>query len=309
MVIVAILMILTVGAGAQHMVTVTKPNGQVFTISGDSTRNFFKANVANLEGRYKDAAEFKLKGIENGESTNESASYYDVACYFSLAGDRERGFKYLTRSLEMGYDDIGHMLMDKDLEVLRKDRSWNKHLKKPLKAYYKVNNRELSDMFAEDQAARLSGGKIDWNVLKVEDTRRRNRVLQLLSEGKIKSAHDYYKAAFIMHHGNEVDDYEKAHELALKALEFDNKHRMSPWLAAATKDRYLLKAGKPQWFGTQAMEFMQETRKMGMNPDKIDTTAVSSDQRKAWNAPSMKTIRTYLNNYLEAQKLKEKDKQ
>ncbi|MCE7994284.1 MAG: hypothetical protein HEP71_20020 [Roseivirga sp.] len=301
------LLFLTLAANAQHSVKITTPGGQMITISGDSTKYFFKANVANYEGRFKDAANLKLKGIEMGESKNESGSYYDVACYFSLAGDKENGFKYLKRSLDSGYDDIAHMLFDKDLKILREDKSWKSELKKPMKAYFKLNNEDLANMFGEDQAARLSGGKIDWDELKLKDAERRNRVMKLVAKDKVKSAHDYYKAAFIMHHGYEVEDYKMAHDLALKAIEFDDRHRMSPWLAAATKDRYLLKAGKPQWYGTQGMEFLQKTRKMGINPDKIDTTAVSDDQRKAWNAPSIEQIRTYVNNYISEQEQKEKE--
>lgn len=300
-------LLLSSGLYAQHSVNVTTPGGQIYTLSGDSTKYFFKANVANYEGHYKDAAELKLKGIEQGESNNESGSYYDVACYFSLAGDKENGFKYLKQSLALGYDDIAHMLFDKDLKLLREDKNWKTELRKPMKAYFKVNNEELSNMFGEDQAARLSGGEIDWDDLKVKDAERRDRVKKLVAKGKVRSAHDYYKAAFIMHHGYEVEDYEMAHSLALKALEFDEKHRMSPWLAAATKDRYLLKAGEPQWYGTQALVFLQQTRKMGIDPAKIDTTAVNAAQRKAWNAPSIEMIRTYIRNYEAEQQLKEKE--
>lgn len=300
------LMVMTYNAFGQHTVTLTTPNGQTLTISGDSTKHSFKANLARYKGQYKDAAEHKLKGIENGESRNKGASYYDVACYYSQAKDLENGFRYLKESIKLGFNDIAHMLFDKDLVFLRADASWKKELKKPIKAYFKNNNEELANMFGVDQAERLSGKPIDWDVLRVEDRKRRDRVQVLLKKGKVKSADDYYKVAFIMHHGEEVDDYKKAHDLALKAFSFEKKHNMSPWLAAATKDRYLLKAGKPQWFGTQGMEFLQKTSKMGINPEKIDITAVDDDQRKAWNAPSLETIKTYLKNYEEEQALKNK---
>lgn len=307
LVVVIQLLALTFAVNGQHTVKIKTPEGQVLTISGDSTKYSFKASVANYEGRFKEAANLKLKSIEMGESGNESSSYYDVACYFSLVGDKVNGFKYLKQSIDLGYDDIAHMLFDKDLEILREDKSWKSQLKKPMKAYFKLNNEDLAYMFGEDQAARLSGGKIDWDALKLKDAERRDRVKKLIAKDKIKSAHDYYKAAFIMHHGYEVEDYKLAHDLALKAIAFEDRHSMSPWLAAATKDRYLLKVGKSQWFGTQGMEFLQKTMKMGINPDKIDTTAVSPDQRKAWNAPSIKTIESYLKNYEEEQKLKKKE--
>lgn len=301
--IVCAIMLLSGTLSAQHRVSVTTPAGQTLSISGDSTKFSFKATIAKYEGKYKDAAKFMVLSVESGQATDIGSAYYNAACYYSLAEDKSNGFMYLKKGIDSGYNDIGNMLFDKDLEYLRQDDGWKKEMNAYTKKYFKDNNEELAMMFGEDQAVRLSGKPIDWEVVAPQDEVRRKRVLELLESGKVHSADDYYKAAFIMHHGTDSVAYLKSHELALIAIGFgDNKHKMAPWLAAASKDRYLLSINKPQWFGTQDMEFLQETKKMGMNPAKIDTTAVTPEQRLEWNAPPIERIRTYLKNYQEAKK-------
>lgn len=281
---------------AQHSVMIKTPDGRQFSISGDSTKYSFKATIARYEERYADAGRLKVQAIKAGEFKDPAGAYYDAACYMSLAETYDEAFEYLSASLKGGFDDVSHVMYDSDLDNLKADKRWKKVVGPYQKKYFKVNNEELASLYQADQQVRLAGVK-DWDQVNREDSVRRLKVLKALDRGKVKSAHDYYKAAMIMHHGLDVEDNEKAHELALKALEFEDPHRMAPWLAAASKDRALIRAGKPQWFGTQGLEYLKVTRKMGINPELIDTTAVSSEQRAAWNAPTIETIRTYINNF------------
>lgn len=110
------------------------------------------------------------------------------------------------------------------------------------------DNAEMTTMFEADQAARRAPN-IDWAKLAPEDARRRDRARQLLNEGKLRSAGDYYAAAFIFQHGEEAKDYLFAHTLALIAA--SRGRRNATWIAAATLDRYLQKIGQPQVYGTQ----------------------------------------------------------
>ena len=94
----------------------------------------------------------------------------------------------------------------------------------------------------------------------------------------------------ILQHGSEPADYELAHELAVKAAEL----RPSPelparWLAAATKDRYLLSLGEKQWFGTQ---YTVEDGVWTLLP--IDEDAVSDEERRAWDVPTLEETRQAL---------------
>ncbi|WP_299272488.1 hypothetical protein [uncultured Psychroserpens sp.] len=288
-----LILIINTPSQAQHSVQVKQGN-TTYTIMGDTTKNNFKATWAKMEGRYSDAAKFKIKAIDKGESKKLDMAYYDAACYYSLANDYKNAIVCLKKSIDNGCEDLGHLEYDKDLVELKKMKEWNSisHL---FEDYYKSNNQEIAKLFAEDQKARLSG-EVNENM-EQEDSIRRKKVRRLLTENEINSAHDYYKAAFIFHHGTKIEDYKQAHELALIAYNKEHRHFRSPWLVAATKDRYLLKKKEKQWYGTQGVSF--SNGKFTLNPLEIDTTAVSKEDRKRLNAPTIETIRAQIKAFKE----------
>jgi len=77
----------------------------------------------------------------------------------------------------------------------------------------------------------------------------REQVQELMRNGKIQTAEDYYYAAFIFQHGLKPSDYLYAHVLAVTAVNKGLHNAM--WLSAATLDRYLQSLQQPQIFGTQ----------------------------------------------------------
>lgn len=107
---------------------------------------------------------------------------------------------------------------------------------------------ELAEMFDADQAARR-GGRTDWSVIEVKDRARRERVRELMAEGRVSSADDYWRAAFIFQHGDTPEDYLLAHALAVTSAGMGKGE--ATWIAAATLDRYLQAIGRPQVYGTQ----------------------------------------------------------
>lgn len=273
---------------SQHQVKV-KIGKQVYTVSGDTTKYNFKSTIAKLEKRFGEAADYKLKAITNGEITKPNVAYYEAACFYSMDNALEKAAKYLKISIDKGWNDMAHLEYNKDLNNLRKTTHWNSIIPS-INKYYTYNNREVASMYADDQKARLSG-KRNTNLVK-EDSLRREKIKALLKKRKVRSADDYYKAAMIMHHGTSLKDYKLAHRLAKKAFKKKNPHIMAPWLVAATKDRYLLKKGKKQWYATQGLTF--KNGRMALDPQKIDTTAVKNNKRIALNAPSIEKIRSYL---------------
>jgi len=285
---------------AQHSIQVVKPDGRTFVISGDSTKYSFKSMWAKLEGRYIDAAKYKVLASEGKNQEKRADAHYDAARYMCLGKKPKGGMDYLIKSLELGYPDLGHVAYDPDIQLLRESKGWKKKVKPYFKKYFKKNNKEIARMFAEDQSARLSQDSIDWDVLGKQDAERRKKVQALLEKRKVKSAHDYYKAAFLMHHGTKASDYKKAHDLAVKSLSFEKPHFLSPWLAAATKDRYLLKIDKPQWFGTQ--NIFWKNGKNTLDPKTIDLNAVTPEHRKKWNAPKLERLQQYIENFKEQNK-------
>lgn len=110
------------------------------------------------------------------------------------------------------------------------------------------DNADMRAMFDADQKARM-GSNIDWSKLNVEDAARRAKTAELLKAGKLRSASDFYAAAFIFQHGSEAQDYLLAHSFAILAAARGRPE--ASWIASATLDRYLQKIGQPQIYGTQ----------------------------------------------------------
>jgi len=139
------------------------------------------------------------------------------------------------------------------------------------------SNPEMIEIFAADQADRLTPSSIDWSVVAPRDRERRKRVRELLDQGLLRSGEDFAKAAFVFQHGEESDDYLLAHALAMAA---QAKGRTdAAWIGAASLDRYLDSIGKQSVFGTQ---FDARDGKPRGNNDRLVTGAV----RTAVGVPS-----------------------
>ncbi|MDQ0248567.1 hypothetical protein J2W22_000614 [Sphingomonas kyeonggiensis] len=113
----------------------------------------------------------------------------------------------------------------------------------------RTTNAEMTAIFDADQAAREHPASIDWTVLDAADRERRTRTQTLLDGGKLDSADDFYHAAYVFQHGDDPEDFLKAHALAIVAVARGRQD--ATWIAAATLDRYLQRIGQPQIYGTQ----------------------------------------------------------
>ncbi|HTT98305.1 MAG TPA: hypothetical protein VMF58_09665 [Rhizomicrobium sp.] len=111
-----------------------------------------------------------------------------------------------------------------------------------------VPNAEMKAIFDADQNDR-TGKPIDWSVVAPKDDRRRARTRQLLADGALKTAEDYWEAAFVFQHGEATDDFLEAHVLAKVAVAKGKQDAL--WISAATLDRYLMRIGQKQVLGTQ----------------------------------------------------------
>jgi hypothetical protein len=119
------------------------------------------------------------------------------------------------------------------------------------------DNPEMAAILAEDQAVRqdlaavLAGGREGALRIHAADAVRRQQVRAMLDAGALRTATDFYSAALVFQHGDTPEDYLMAHTLAVAALGEGSTE--SPWLAAATLDRYLQAVGQPQIYGTQTL--------------------------------------------------------
>jgi len=112
-----------------------------------------------------------------------------------------------------------------------------------------ADDEEMTTIFVADQAARDHPATIDWKVVWPADQARRARTQALLDAGKLNTGDDFYHAAYVFQHGDEPEDFLKAHALAVVATARGKQDAV--WIAAATLDRYLQRIGQPQIYGTQ----------------------------------------------------------
>ena len=114
-----------------------------------------------------------------------------------------------------------------------------------------VDNPELLKIFNEDQSDRKvpKEQSIDWSVVIPRDEARLAQVKELYEADALQTGTDYYRAALILQHGEEPEDYLLAHEFCIVAI--SRREAQAKWLAAASEDRFLMSIDRPQRFGTQ----------------------------------------------------------
>lgn len=144
-------------------------------------------------------------------------------------------------------------------------------------------NQELFQLYKADQNDR-SNGDFTW----YRDEQRLEKVSELVSSGQLKVADDFYHAAIIFQHGRISENYKKAHELALRAVELNPSFKKAKWLACAAEDRYLHSLGKPQIWGTQ----FNGVGCITMEP--FDRTVKNDLERIANGVPTIVQLEIYL---------------
>ena len=145
-----------------------------------------------------------------------------------------------------------------------------------------AQNPELAAIYEADQAARSNPAAIDWAIVQPEDRKRRERVHELLGAGEVRAAADYYHAAMVFQHGENLDDIRLAHALSTIAMSLAPEQKRYRWLTAASWDRMLTTQLQPQWYGTQ---FQSDDDGMFLYP--VADGAVSDDERKAMQVPTL----------------------
>lgn len=137
-------------------------------------------------------------------------------------------------------------------------------------------NAELLALFSEDQEDRRGELPAD---LPERDRNRRQKVQELVATGALREPEDFFHAAMVFQHGETLDDYWRAYELAKKGAELG--HRGARWLAAAAHDRWLMRQGKPQKYGTQYVSEGERWKLWEVDP------ATTDAERSEWNVPPL----------------------
>jgi hypothetical protein len=209
-----------------------------------------KADWTHCAGQFADAA--KAASLDR----QAARALVGAARCASRAGDKDTAVGYLDQAAARGYRDADRVATDPDFDSLRQDPRWKGFVEKvkarDAAARKGPVNPELERLYNEDQADRAPEmGKVDWSVVGKRDEERRKRVLEIVAQGGAKEAADYYHAAMVLQHGQSPEDFDRAHQWSSKAAELDSDYPGARWLAAASKDRWLMNLGKPQLYGTQ----------------------------------------------------------
>lgn len=110
-------------------------------------------------------------------------------------------------------------------------------------------SQELADLYQADRQNMPQLTPERLSAIAARDEQRRTRVAEIVAQGQLQSAEDYFHAAMVLQHEHTSEDYLLARELATIAGFKD--HKISKWLSAATLDRFLQSLGQPQSFATQ----------------------------------------------------------
>lgn len=158
---------------------------------------------------------------------------------------------------------------------------------------------EIRLLYEADQADRAkisspgSGTGQMQEMIKISqrDAERRKRTQELLNDGQLRSADDYYCAAMVLQHGDKPDDFLLSHILATASLKLGREK--SAWLVAASLDRYLMKIEQPQIFGSQFNNpHPADPAKWTNEP--FNEKLVSESLRKIYYQPTLQEIKNRL---------------
>lgn len=212
-------------------------------------------------------------------------AFFAAAACSAAAGQKEAAFAALDKAAAREHDDVERVTSNAQVEALHGDPRWKTFLQ-GVEARHaereKKNNAELTRLYTEDQADRTGNMETaDWAAISARDTARQERVHQILAEGGARTGDDYYHAAMVFQHGDTNDEIAKAHELSLKAVELDPEHPSARWLAAASKDRLLMRQGKPQLYGTQFRKVDGKWILYEVDP------SVTDEERAKWDCPPL----------------------
>ena len=144
-------------------------------------------------------------------------------------------------------------------------------------------NRELQELYEQDQADRANFERLDQEQRQQmfqRDRARRQWVEEFLKRTVSLTAEDYFHAAMIFQHGETTEHSWWAYELASKGAELG--HPSCLWLTAAAYDRWLMRQGKPQKYGTQYFARNDEPYRLW----EVDP-ATTDEERAIWNVPPL----------------------
>lgn len=132
-------------------------------------------------------------------------------------------------------------------------------------------------------------------ILVKHDDERRKEMAGLIARGSVRTGRGWYAAAMVFQHGKTLADFRRAMVYARKSMKLG--YGPARWLAAAAEDRYLMKLGKKQKYGTQ---FRQKKSGIWILHPVLSST--SDEDRKRFDVPSLAESMRYVNTLNQSRK-------
>lgn len=264
---------------------------------------------------YKKSADKYKEAFDQLEGKAYPNDRYDAACSYALAGDIENSFYHLFRLAEnpkTKYKNYGHITTDTDLDILHKDRRWEK-----LIAIVKSNKEEaeknldkplvaiLDSIYTEDQKYRRQIDEIEekygrdseemkahWRLINEKDSINLIKIKKILDErgwlGADIIGGQGNSTLFLVIQHSDLETQLKYLPMMREAVKNGNANASS---LALLEDRVALRQGKRQIYGSQIGRD-QETGEYFVSP-LIDPENV--DKRRA--EVGLGTLAEYVNHW------------
>ncbi|AYA38930.1 hypothetical protein D3Y59_12810 [Hymenobacter oligotrophus] len=238
--------------------------------------------------------------------------YYNAACSWALAGNKDKAFRYLDQATAAGWDNVPHLKQDADLGALRTDKRWQPMVAKleatRAQAEAKYNlplKQELEAIYATDQAIRLKIDSVEKKLgmqaaqsqalldeMDAVDERNTARVTAIIDQygwpgqsmvGRLGST-----AAFLVIQHARPSVQRKYLPIMREAAA---KGELAKSSLALLEDRILVEQGKPQLYGSQ-LRSNAATGKYELEPIEDEARV---DERRA--AVGLGPLREYVKHF------------
>jgi len=126
------------------------------------------------EGKFKEAAELAEEAFGTGNPGMEH--YYNAACCWALAGEKDNALQNLEKAIETGWLDADWLQKDKDLEILQNDERF-KDLVSQLQQKLEKLEEKLPDKHSETEIIDLPEPEYD-SETSIEKTLKERRSIR-----------------------------------------------------------------------------------------------------------------------------------
>ncbi|MCC3156210.1 hypothetical protein LJ737_03125 [Hymenobacter sp. 15J16-1T3B] len=224
--------------------------------------------------QYAEAGKLFDQAFRDKKAQPTASDYYNAACAWALAGNKDQAFRYLDQATAAGWENVAHLKQDTDLDGLRADKRWQPLLGKleasvaRIEANYDMPlKRQLDSIYTTDQGSRQQLGGIQqkyganspemqalWKQMGETDARNLQKITALLDQrgwpSKAKVGTRGSQTVFLVIQHSDRPTMEKYFPLAQQAVERGDLAKAD---FALMQDRLLMWQGKPQRYGSQVV--------------------------------------------------------